>query len=48
MKEKWKSLLVALAIPLAVGGLGALLSGGMSDYGAMRRCIRAFWGTAIW
>ena len=37
MKEKWKSLLVALAIPLAVGGFGALLSGGMADYGAMEK-----------
>ena len=35
MKGKWKSLLIALGIPLAVGGAGALLSGGMSDYGAM-------------
>ena len=37
MKKMWKSLLIALAIPLAVGGLGALLSGGMSDYGAMEK-----------
>lgn len=35
MKINWKRLLLCLAIPLAVGGLGALLSGGMSDYGAM-------------
>ena len=35
MKWTWKSLLVALAIPLAVGGAGALLSGGMTNYGAM-------------
>ena len=35
MKIHWKKLLICLAIPLAVGGLGALLSGGMSDYGAM-------------
>ena len=35
MKINWKKLLVCLAIPLAVGGLAALLSGGMSDYGAM-------------
>ena len=35
MKIHWKKLLLCLAIPLAVGGLGALLSGGMSDYGAM-------------
>lgn len=35
MKINWKKLLICLAIPLAVGGLAALLSGGMSDYGAM-------------
>ena len=35
MKINWKKLLLCLAIPLAVGGLAALLSGGMSDYGAM-------------
>lgn len=35
MKINWKRLLLCLAIPLAVGGLGALLSAGMSDYGAM-------------
>ena len=28
MKESWKKLLIALAIPLGVGGLSALLSGG--------------------
>ena len=32
MKINWKQLLISLAIPLAVGGLGALLSGGMNDY----------------
>ena len=32
MKFDWKKLLIALAIPLAVGGLSALVSGGMSDY----------------
>ena len=32
MKIKWKELLLNLAIPLAVGGLSALISGGMSDY----------------
>ena len=37
MKINWKKLLLCLAIPLAVGGLGALLSGGMSDYGAMAK-----------
>ena len=33
--KRYKPLLIALAIPLAVGGLGALLAGGMSDCGAM-------------
>ena len=32
MKQTVKKLLLYLAIPLAVGGLAALLSGGMSDY----------------
>ncbi len=32
MDIKWKRLLVCLAIPLAVGGLASLLSGGMGDY----------------
>ena len=32
MKRSIKNLLIALAIPLAVGGLAALLSGGMKDY----------------
>ena len=32
MKIKWKPLLIALGIPLAVGGLAVLLSGGMSTY----------------
>ena len=32
MKIKWKELLICLAIPLVVGGLSALLSGGMSNY----------------
>ena len=32
MKIKWKPLLISLAIPLAVGGLGALLGGGMDNY----------------
>ncbi len=35
MKIKWKQLLIALAIPLGVGGLAALLTGGMGDYGNM-------------
>ena len=32
MNIKWKPLLIALGIPLAVGGLAALLSGGMENY----------------
>ena len=32
MKFDWKKLLLCLAIPLVVGGLSALLSGGMGDY----------------
>ena len=32
MKIKVKQLIIALAIPLAVGGLSTLLSGGMGDY----------------
>ena len=32
MKSNIKTLLLALAIPLAVGGLSALLSGGAGDY----------------
>lgn len=37
MKIDWKKLLIALGIPLAVGGLAALLSGGMTNYGAMNK-----------
>lgn len=37
MKLNLKALLISLAIPLAVGGLAALLSGGMSDYTVMNR-----------
>ena len=32
MKPNIKKLLICLAIPLAVGGLSALVTGGMSDY----------------
>ena len=32
MKKRTKTLLLCLAIPLAVGGLSSLLSGGMSGY----------------
>lgn len=35
MKIQLKKLLIALGLPLAVGGLAALLSGGMEDYGQM-------------
>lgn len=37
MKLHWKKLLIALAIPLAVGGLSALVSGGMSDYAQLNQ-----------
>ena len=32
MKIRWKQLLISLVIPLGVGGLASLLSGGMGDY----------------
>lgn len=34
MKRNIKKLIICLGIPLAVGGLSALISGGMSDYAA--------------
>jgi len=37
MKINWKKLLVCLGIPLAVGGLSALLSGGMDTYQTLIR-----------
>ena len=37
MKIQLKKLLISLAIPLAVGGLAALLSGGMSSYQVMNQ-----------
>lgn len=37
MKINCKSLLISLAIPLAAGGLGALLSGGMDTYGNLNQ-----------
>lgn len=37
MKIQVKQLLIALAIPLAVGGLATVLSGGMGDYRAMNQ-----------
>ena len=33
MKINWKTLVICLAIPLGVGGLATLLSGGMDAYG---------------
>ena len=32
MKRNWKNLFICLAIPLGVGGLATLLSGGMDSY----------------
>lgn len=37
MKTDWKKRLICWAIPLAVGGLATLLSGGMGSYGVMVR-----------
>lgn len=37
MKSDIKKLLISLGIPLAVGGLSALISGGMSDYTALNQ-----------
>ena len=37
MKSNIKKLLIYLAIPLAVGGLSALFSGGMSDYASLNQ-----------
>lgn len=37
MNINWKKLLILLAIPLAVGGLAALLSGGMESYQALNQ-----------
>ena len=37
MKVHWKALTAALAIPLAAGGLSALLSGGMDVYAELNR-----------
>ena len=37
MKIDWKKLLLCLGIPLAVGGLSALVSGGMADYSQLRQ-----------
>ena len=37
MKIDWKKLIICLAIPLAVGGLASLLSGGMADYRVMNQ-----------
>lgn len=37
MKPNLKKLLICLAIPLAAGGLSALLAGGMDSYGTLRQ-----------
>lgn len=37
MKTNWKKLIISLAIPLAVGGLATLLSGGMENYKVMNQ-----------
>ena len=37
MRTNWKKLLLCLAIPLAAGGLAALLSGGMENYKVMNQ-----------
>lgn len=37
MKIDWKKFLPSLAIPLGVGGLSALLSGGMGDYARLNQ-----------
>ena len=37
MKINWKQLIISLAIPLAAGGLGILLSGGMGSYKIMNQ-----------
>ena len=37
MKINWKKLIICLAIPLAAGGLGALLGGGMDTYQQLKQ-----------
>lgn len=37
MKPKLKHLLICLAVPLTVGGVATLLSGGMSDFDQLRQ-----------
>jgi tryptophan-rich sensory protein len=37
MQRNWKKLLIYLAIPLAAGGLGTLLSGGMDSYQTLKQ-----------
>ena len=37
MKIDWKKLIACLALPLAVGGLSALLSGGMDGYSMLEK-----------
>ena len=37
MKIDWKKLIICLVVPLAVGGLSALLSGSMQEYAYLER-----------
>lgn len=37
MRTDWKKLIACLALPLAVGGLAAALSGGMDSYGMLEK-----------
>lgn len=37
MRIDWKKLIGCLALPLAIGGLSALLSGGMDSYGTLQK-----------
>ena len=37
MKTNWKRLIINLVIPLAVGGLSALIAGGMNTYKTLNR-----------
>lgn len=37
MKKHWKSLIVAVALPLALGGLSAWISGGMDSFEALNK-----------
>ena len=37
MKIRWKPFIIALAVPLLAGGLGALLAGGMDSFEALEK-----------